>query len=462
MKKNKAAFLEEEKVTKLLITQSLPMIIARFTDIIYNVVDTLFVSYIGLAAIAGVAITLPLTNTIGAITAMFGPPAASYIARTLGANNKSVADKTASMSTMFVAITSTLATIIAYLFLEPLLAMYGASDEILKYAKIYASVLIISVPFSSFIKMFSNIVRSEGNSKLVMTTSIMGSLLNIILDAIFIFVFNWGIIGVAFATVIAKGLETLLYGLYFLSGKSYVKVRLKYFKIYPDILKELLKLGIPNTISDILKNVVAGIFIGLASQYGIVATAAMGIVNQINKIYDSFVIGFNQGLRIIVGYNYGAKRYKRVKEAIIQSIKWRLIVASCIGIAFIFVGKSIIEIYLSGNERAVYLATVGVIITYLISPIKVAFSAVAIHYNISIGKPITSTIITFLQEIIFLLPAFHLMTYLFGEVGVFLTKPLVFLLAGIVGILIVLNNIKHLNKKIIEAEEEYQLVSILS
>ncbi len=456
--KNRAQFLEEKKISILLLTQSIPMIIARFTDIVYNMIDTFFVSYLGITAIAGVAVTLPLTNTIGAITAMFGPPAGSYISRLLGANEKKLADKTASMSLLIVIIMSTSATFVAYLFLSHLLILYGAIDEVYNYAFLYMSVLLYSIPLSAINKMLSNVIRSEGNSKLVMASSITSSVLDALLDAFFILVLNWGITGVAFATVLAYFSQTFIYLIYFLTKRSFIKIKLKYMRIYPNILKQLLMLGIPSTLSDTLKNVVAGLFNNLASQYGSGVLAAMGIVNQLTKMYDSFVIGFNQGLRIIVGYNYGAKKYQRVKQAIMESVKWRFIIATILGVSLIFVGKPIVHIFIKDNDNAVYLATLGVILTYLVSPFKVAFSSVAIHFNISIGKPISSSVVTLFQEVILLIPVFLLMEHFFGELGVFLTKPLVYLLAGFLGLYMIKKSMKEINLKIGEINHEKEKI----
>ncbi|HCL90475.1 MAG TPA: MATE family efflux transporter, partial [Candidatus Atribacteria bacterium] len=238
--KQLTARLGEKKISKLLVNLSLPATIGMMVNALYNLVDTIFVGRgVGALAIGGLTIAFPIQMIIMAFAQMIGIGAASAISRSLGAKDIEKADYVAGNSFLLIVILSSIIAAIGLFFTEPMLRLFGATDNILPYAKDYITIILWGSIFFSFAMSSNNLIRAEGNAKVAMATMLIGAILNIILDPIFIFVFKMGVKGAALATVISKFVSFIYVLTYLYSGKSSLKVKLHHLKPKMRIIIEI-------------------------------------------------------------------------------------------------------------------------------------------------------------------------------------------------------------------------------
>ncbi|SKC89926.1 MATE family efflux transporter [Maledivibacter halophilus] len=319
----RAKMMGEEKIPKILIKLAMPGIIAMLVNAVYNVVDTIFVGMLdNTSAIGAVSVAFPLFMIIAAFGQMFGVGAGSYISRLLGEKKKELADKTAS-TTFFTSIAcGIIFTLFGLAFIEPLLKLFGATETIMPFAKDYSRILIFGAVFTVSNMSLNNMIRAEGNAKFSMIAISIGAGLNIILDPIFMYSLNMGIKGASLATVLSQIISFVFLIRYYISGKSYIRISINYFNFSKKIYSEIMKIGIATFARQGLSSLALGLINIAAKPYGDAAVAAMGVTLRVLSIGIFVIFGYNQGFQPIVGYNYGAKKYNRVREAIKISLIW--------------------------------------------------------------------------------------------------------------------------------------------
>ncbi len=448
-KNQRAEMMENGKISKILMKLAIPGIVAMLVNAVYNVVDTMFVGMLGnTSAIGAVSVAFPLFMIIAAFGQMFGVGSGSYISRLLGEKNKELADKTTS-TTFFTSLVCGIAfTIVGTILIEPLLRMFGATATIMPFAKEYSTILVAGSVFTVCNMTLNNMIRAEGNAKYSMFAISLGAGLNIILDPILMFGFDMGIRGAALATVLAQGISCIFLIRYFISGKSYIKISLKYVTLSRKIYTEIMKIGIATFARQALSSLSLGLINVAAMPYGDAAVAAMGVTLRVLSIGIFVIFGYNQGFQPVVGYNYGAKKYNRLKEAIKISLKWTTIFSTIVTVVFMFFAESIIAVF-SNDVEVIAIGAKTLRAISLLFPLF-GFQQVYASLFQSLGKGKEALILSLARQGIFLIPSVLILPKLFGLNGIIYSQTIADFFTIIVTVILG----KVLNKSLREDENE--------
>ncbi|MFZ0476839.1 MAG: MATE family efflux transporter, partial [Halobacillus sp.] len=321
--KEQSQRLGTQPIPKLLANLSIPAMIGMFVMALYNVVDTLFIARgVGILGVSGVSIGFPVMMIMMAVAAAVGIGGASVISRRLGESKPEEANQVFGNVLFTILIISVFGFISAFTVLEPLLKLFGATENILPYAKDYLFPILLGTLFFSFAFTTNNIIRSEGNSRFAMITMIIPAVLNIILDPIFIFGLDMGVKGASVATVISQGTVSVVVLYYFLSGKSSLKIKLPFLRPHLKVLKEVITIGMPAFIRQVSgSGMMIAINFMLIKFGGEFEVGVFGIVQKLSMFTIMPMIGVLQGMQPIIGYNYGANNYDRLKETILLGMK---------------------------------------------------------------------------------------------------------------------------------------------
>ena len=324
-KEKRTKLMGEGPIKSSLITLAIPSMLAMVVMAIYNFADTYYVGLLNdTNAMAAVSIGFPLFIILGAFGMMIGIGASSCAGRKIGAGDIDAASKIGGLAVRFGLIVSVFVMILGTIFLDGILTFLGATPDILPYAKSYTSWLVAGSVFSIMNMCFNNLFRCEGAAKISMTTLLIGSIVNIILDPIFMFVFDMGLTGAAIATVIGQASSTLFAVYYHSTGKSIIRINKETLsqKITDNktIVLDIIKIGLPVFIMQILTSISIGIMNTAASTFGPAPLASIGIVSKIYSMFTQLVAGYTQAFLPFAAFNIGAKQYKRVKDGLIFSI----------------------------------------------------------------------------------------------------------------------------------------------
>lgn len=353
----KMELLGNASISKALLTMGLPTMIGMMINALYNLVDAYFVGKLGTCYMSAISIAYPLGQIIVGLGLLFGNGSASYISRLLGQGKHQRASNVASTAlygSIFVGGTIIICIII---FLEPILRLLGATNNILPYAMTYARIYVISSIFNIINVTMNNIVSSEGAAKTTMYTMITGAIFNIILDPFLIYNLNLGIAGAAIATAISQIISTSIYLYYIFSKKSIFSFQIAECCFSKKIILEILKIGIPTLVFQVLTSLVITLINIKSAKYGDHVIAAMGAVTRIISFGTLMVFGFIKGFQPIAGYNYGAKNYNRLNEAIKTSILWTTLFCIILGLIFILFPSFIISQFTEGDVEMINVGT---------------------------------------------------------------------------------------------------------
>lgn len=410
----RTALMEEGDIKKTLLILSIPTIIATLISAIYNFVDTLFVGMLNdTAAMGAVSVAFPLFIIISAIGQMLGIGAASYVSRSLGEKNKNQADKTASTALFISIIISIAVTIFSLIFLEPILTLVGATDTVMSAALDYMKWIVIGSIFTITNMTLNNIIRAEGNSRYSMNALIIGAVLNIIFDPIFMFTFNLGIKGAAIATVLGQSISTIYLLSYYLKKNSYVSIEKKYISKDKDIYGEIFKIGIPVFAMQFLASIAFGFQNSAASHYGDSALAAIGITLRIFMIPFFIIMGYIQGFQPFAAYNYGAKNYDRIKKALRISTIWLTSFAALFFALFQMFPGSFIRLF-TKNPEVIALGINSLKGISLFMPI-LGFTMIRTSLFQALGKGKQAGILAIGRQGLFFLPSLLILPKLFEK-----------------------------------------------
>jgi putative MATE family efflux protein len=436
--------LDDDRIGRLLLKLSLPAFFGMFVMTLYNVVDTIFVGhYIGPLGIAGLTVVFPiqmLSIGIGQLTGMGG---ASVVSRLIGAGKIPRAERAVGN-----AITATIvlsAIIIAAGLSNPdfWLRLIGSSETVLPYARDYMTIILIGMFFMSFAMASNNLIRAEGNARIPMIGMVIGAILNIILDAIFIISLDMGTRGAALATVIAQLVSVVYFMRYYFSGKSFLKIRFKNLIIEWDILKSILAIGVAS-FARMIAGSLSAIFVNrtLVAYGGDYALSAFGILHRIMMfaMMPGMVIG--AGLQPILGFNYGAKRYDKA----LQVIKLATIAATACSVAVFlalyFAPEPFIRIFTTDNEL-IALASYAAKRFFLAMPM-IGFIMVGSLVFQSIGKATKSFITAIARPVLFFIPLIFILPRFLQLDGVWWAYPVADVLTITLTIILLIPQIKEL------------------
>ena len=402
MNESRMKILKEENIDKALFKLGMPMVISLLVAALYNVVDTYFVSGLGKEAVAAVSVAFPIQLIFLGIGLTFGAGAGSYISRLLGGNNKKEASIVATVALISSAILGIIIAILLFCYLDGVLKFMGAIPSIIEISKSYTGIFIVGGILGTVNVTLGNLAVAQGAAKISLKAMIVGSISNMILDPIFIFGLNLGVRGAAIATLIARVITSLMYLIYFVGDKNLIEIKLPNFKPTVAIYKEILKIGISMLILQILQTISISKISYAASFYGEEAIAAMGIVLRIVTLGTNVVFGYMKGLQPLAGFNYGAKNYERVREAIKASIKWTNVFCVAWTVIVYIFAPSILSIF--GTDENVLNIAVPALRAAVIMFITFGFQFTYSTLYLSTGKALGGVFLNSLRQGIVFIP----------------------------------------------------------
>ncbi|MBU3217193.1 MATE family efflux transporter (plasmid) [Clostridium estertheticum] len=454
-KNGKLQIMEKEKVPKALIMLGLPTIIGMLVTGFYNVVDAYFVGGLGTSQMGAVSIAFPLTQVIIGLGMTFGSGAASYISRLLGSGDREQANRTAATALYSSLIVGVVVIIISLCFLDNILIAFGATKSILPYARIYARIYIVGSIINIFTVTMNNLVTSEGATKFTMTSMLIGSIINIILNPIFIYVFRFGIAGSAIATVCSLIITMIFYLYYILEKKGSIRFSIHYFSFDKKIYGEIFKVGIPTLVYQLLTSSAIGLTNSAASTYGDSAVAAMGAVTRIMAMGMYVVFGYTKGFQPFAGYNYGAKRYDRLEESIKFSLKWSTIFCLCMSILIFIFAPSIISAF--GHDTDMIRIGSKALRAQAVMFIPFGFQMVYACLFLALGKGKEGSIACLSRQGIFFIPLVLILPRILKLDGVIFSQPIADLLATLLIIIMAIKTNKKIKKQQVKSSSNLSI-----
>lgn len=332
--------LATEDMKTLLFKYSIPGIIGMLVNALYNIVDRIYVGKIpevGAIALTGVGLTFPLSSIVMAFTLLVGVGTSARISILIGQNRHREAEKLLGTSLLLAMFFGASIALLSLFFLDPILYAFGASESTFPYAKGYASIILGFCIFNTCSFSLNHGIRGSGNPRRSATTQMIGAAINIILDPIFIFVFKMGVQGAAIATIIAQVASAIWVLSYFLGGKSNIKLRLENIRFNVEYTKKIFSIGMSPFFMQLFASAVSTVANNTLRIYGgDIAIGAMTVITSVNTLGFMPVIGMNQGLQPIIGYNYGARNYTRVKKRLLWELLLQLLLPRYSSLLFRF------------------------------------------------------------------------------------------------------------------------------
>lgn len=423
MKPTREIELETKKISKLVWDYALPAIIGTMVNALYNIVDRVYIGQgVGALAISGLAVTFPVMNLTAALGMLVGAGASSRISISLGQRDHQTAEKILGNSFLLTILFNLVFITLLMFFLEPILMSFGASEDTLPYAKEYLQIILPGNIFLTMTFSFNSMMRASGYPQKAMYTMLIGAVLNIILDPIFIFVFKMGIGGVAWATVISMVVGMFFVMHHFTRKGSTLRLRKKYIRFEKHILVAIVSIGLSPFFMQVAASGVTVLMNTSLKKYGgDLAIGAYGILMSMLMLIVMFVIGLNQGLQPIIGYNYGARNYSRVKAAFFYGIKIATVVTTIGFLMGMFLPRLFARAFTS-DIALLDMAENAMRITIIAFPI-VGFQVVISSFFQSIGQAKKSITLSLSRQIIFLIPSIIILPRIFGLNGVWAATP---------------------------------------
>ncbi len=440
-KEDKRIFtLSEEKPVKAVVKMGVPLIAGMFIMVLYNLVDTYF---IGLMhddyQLAAVNLAYPVMMITIAVSNMIGTGSSSLIARSLGADDREKANHTLTVGFMLTVINSMIVAAVGLIFLQSIVQGLGAKDNTTIYTEQYVRIILLGSLFTMGNYTFGQLLRSEGSVKYSIVGMIVGTIVNIILDPIFIFTLHLQIQGAAIATIIGNGCGMAVSLLFYIRGKTLLKPALKYIKPAAEILKEIFWVGVPASLETLLTSAAYIVNNNLAVGYGELTVAAMGIAQKVLSLGNYIYQGFAAGTQPIMGYNYGAKNYTRMMNVLKAGV---MVVSGTelvlMGLYGIF-APLLIGIFTESAE-VILIGTMVLRTLMFILPFVGAVSMCRMSFQ-AMGKPQYAFGITLVRQLILYVPLLLLLNYIFGLGGMLWAQPVtemimmassIFLLYGVI------------------------------
>lgn len=457
--------LGKDKINKLILSFSIPCVISMLINSIYNIVDQIFIGKgVGTLGNAATNVIFPLIIIFNAVAGLIGNGAAANLSLKLGEKNKKAAAKSIGQAVSLTIILSIVISGIAYIFLPQLVYLFGCTESVYKYAVDYGRIIVIGAPFMLIYSSFSSIIRADGSPKYSMIMLVIGAIINIILDPIFIFGFNMGVKGGALATIIGQIVSFVIAIIYLFKIKS-VKLTRNDFKLDKDVFR-ILALGISSFITQatilvlfiFMNNILTKL--GANTKFGAdIPLSVYGVISKINSLYISTVLGISIGSQPIIGFNYGAGNKFRVKETIRKVLIINFIIGIIFNLLFVLFPKQITGIFISSNDASYNLFMEFAVLMCHSFLLVISLNALEMTTSIviqSLGNVVKSTAVTFIRQIILLIPISLILAFVFnkGIYGVLYAGCIADVLCFIITIFIIKSEYKKLGKEVIN--ETYQ------
>ena len=437
----------ELPVGKLLLEFSIPAIIAMIANALYNVVDSIFVGRgVGSLALTAVTIAYPIMIILMAFSMLIGIGATAMISLKLGQQKKDEAEQI--LGTAFAASTvmSLVISAIVLIFLDPILIFLGATPDVFLYAKQFSTVIVLGSIFQFFSFGLNNIIRAEGHPKISMATMLFSAGMNCLLNPLFIFVFHWGVTGSALATVTTQIMVSAYIVYHFTIGRSNLKLHRKYIRLSPKHLGRIASIGLSPFLLQVAASVTSFAFNSHLLEYGgEMAVAAMGVINRTAMMLLMPIFGINQGAQPIIGYNYGARKFDRVRK----TLRLSFIAATSLCI-FGFAVSELLAPQLIGlfnkEPGLIAIGSRGMRIFMMMVPV-VGIQIVITNYFQASGKAMRAIVLSMTRQVLFLLPLIMILPSFFGLDGIWMAGPVADFSSSVLAVFLIVKELRYLKNQ---------------
>jgi putative MATE family efflux protein len=440
--------LGSEGIWRLLLAFSLPAVVGMLVQGLYNVVDRVFIGQaVGSLGIAGTTVAFPPMLILLAFSMLVGLGATALISIRLGERRRDEAERVLGNATVLLVGIALVLTTLGLLFLDPLLVACGATQAVLPYARDYLRIILVGAVFQTTGFGLNACIRGEGNPKIAMFTMLIGALLNIVLDAVFVLGLGWGVKGAAGATVISQAASATWVLAYFIRGKSLVRLRVRNLGLRWNVCSTVLAVGSPPFVAQMAASVLNSILNNQLTIYGgDLALSAMGIIYSMAMLILMPIFGINQGAQPIIGYNYGARQFARVK----RTLQLAITAASTITLLG-FVGtmcfpSQVIRLFNREDQALVLLGSHALRVCLVMLPV-VGFQVVSASYFQAVGKPGRALILTLSRQVLILIPALLILPRFYGLDGVWASIPTADLGSSLLTGVWLLLELRHLDER---------------
>ncbi len=446
MDTEKELAFRSQKIWRLVWDYSLPSIVGTLVTALYNVVDRIFIGQVeGAFAISGLAITFPVMTLTSSLGMLVGSGAAARISISLGKRDHHTAEQILGNSLLLTVILNAIFITLFYIYLEPILMAFGASSLTYPYARDYLEIVLLGNVFVSLCYNFNAMMRSSGYPTKAMVTMLIGAVLNLILSPLFLFVFKLGIRGVAWATVISMFIGMLFVMHHFTLRSSVIRLRWRNIRLKGRIILSIITIGLSPFSMQVAASAVALLMNTSLLRYGgDLAVGAYGIVNSILMLVLMVVLGLNQGTQPIIGYNYGAGNYHRVRETLFYALR----MATLFTTAGFILGQFFPQLLASAfttDEELLEISSTGLRIAMLALPL-VGFQIVSSNFFQSIGFAVKSIIQSLSRQLIFMVPGIILLPRIWGLKGLWIAIPVSDTLAAMLSLYLLVIQLRHLKQ----------------
>lgn len=428
----KTAFLGTEPIGSLLLRLSLPAMVGMLVQASYNIVDAFFIGWgVGPMGLAGTAVAFPLHFFVMGLATMGGVGAASLVSRSLGAGDVERADRALGTLVTLALATGLSAAFLGRAFLPQLLALLGASGEILPPARTYIAIILLGIPFHVLGVGLNNVVRAEGNARVAMFTMLISAGANTVLDPLFIFGFGWGIAGAAWATVISQALVVVWLGNYVFSGRSALKLKAGHLVPREAIVRQIVSVGASEFARLTASGFTATVVVHSMGRFGSpLAVAAYGVISRVLSVFFMPMMGISQGLQPVLGYNYGAGLWGRAHRAVRLSAAAASAISALGFLVLLLFPGQIFGIFTADPElRAIGARSLR---TMTLGFAFVGFQTIGSTLFQALGKGAPALFLSMSRQVLFFLPLILVLPRLLGLVGVWLAFPAADVLSALV------------------------------
>ena len=450
--------LATEKIGKLMAKFCIPAVVGMVVSALYNFVDQIFIGHgVGIYGNAATNVQFPINIVSMAMSLLIGVGTATYFNIHSGKGERDKGVRAVGNGMTVVVIIGLIIMAVVLIFLKPLLIALGATDEILPYAVDYTWIVALGLPFYMLGFSGSHYVRSDGSPTFAMWTNISGAILNLILDPIFIFVFHWGMKGAAIATILGQILTAVMVIIYF-TRKSRMKIQKRYLIPEGRLTLRVMGLGVPASIHNVAIAVTQIVINNVIRKYGVdsiygveIPLAVVGITNKILQIYTSIYMGIHQGCLPIYGFNYGARKYERVKEAYKIGIIVVIIIGVIFTAAFEIFPKQILSLFGTGGELYFQYA-IRFFRIYMSMTIFLGIYHYSSGFFTGIGKTFKGLIPPVTKQIVTMIPLVLILSIFMGIDGVTWTGPISDIIVGVMTLIFAKLEFVDMKKKIAERD----------
>ncbi len=442
--------LENKNIKSLLWQYFVPAFTGVIINSLYNIVDRIFIGQgVGAYALTGLSIVFPIMLITMAFGMLIGMGAGVRISINLGKKDFNRAELVLGNALILIWIVAVFVTVLGFIIKNPMLKLFGASETTIGYATDYINIILLGSIFNMTGFSLNNLIRSEGNAKIAMFSMLISAGTNLILDPIFIFVFDMGVKGAAYATVISMMVLCIWVLWHFRSNRAVIKLHARNFKIEFSIIKYIVAIGFAPFSMQIAGSFVQGTLnTQLVKFGGDLAVGAMGIINSVLMFLVMSIIAINMGAQPIIGFNYGAKHFNRVKETLMVGIKAATLISIAGWLMVELLPTPIIKLFNADNIELLNIGKHGIRLIFMAFPI-VGFQVISGNYFQSVGNAKVAALLSLLRQVLILIPALFIFPGLWGLDGVWLSAPIADTLSAVIVFFFLRHEIILLNRRIL-------------